>query len=674
MIRFKGLALSRGGRTLIEGADAAIADGERIALIGRNGCGKSTLLAAIAGDLAPDAGEIEFPPLRVATLAQVAPRSEAVALDWVLAADAEYACVQARLAEAERAGDGAAQGELHTRLSEIDGYSAPSRAARLLDGLGFAPEDLARPVDAFSGGWKMRLNLARVLMTPADLLLLDEPTNHLDLDAIVWLQDWLVRFPGTVIVVSHDREFVDAIAHAVLHVAGGRLRRYAGGYTAYETTAAAEAERVARLQAGQAQRVAHLKSFIERFRAKATKARQAQSRMKALERMEQIAQLPREREVSFRFEDVGEGPDPLVLAEGLAAGYGAAPGGTPRTVLRGARLQVERGARIGVLGRNGAGKSTLIRTLVGDLAPLAGRIHRARDLRVGYFAQQQIEQLRDGETPLQHLARALPQARPQQLRDTLGSFGFGGEQADAPVGPFSGGEKSRLALALIAAMRPHLLVLDEPTNHLDADARDALAMALSDFDGALLLVSHDRHLLRATVDSFVIVHDGAVEPFDGSLEDYQQWLAERTARRMSAQAAQAAGAADAVGVGAGGAAPGITAASATAPALSGGMVAPGGSRREERAQAAETRRQAAVRKKPLRDRIAAIERQLAPLSARVAEIDAMLADPAIYANGAEAAALSREHGELRGKIEDLELQWIEAAEALEALDAELSAG
>ena len=639
MIRLKGVTLSRGGRNLLERADASIAGGERVALVGRNGSGKSTLLAAVAGDVALDAGQIELPPQRIARLSQQSPRGQAAALDWVLAADAAWCDLRARLDAAEAAHDAAAQADLHARMADIDGYSAPARAAQLMDGLGFAPSDAARPVDEFSGGWKMRLNLARVLMTPADLLLLDEPTNHLDLDAIVWLQDWLARFDGSAIVVSHDREFVDAIAHAVLHLAGAKLRRYAGGYSAFEQAAASEAQRVARLQAAQQQRAAHLQSFIERFRAKATKARQAQSRMKALERMTAIAALPREAQATFRFEDVGEGPDPLVVADAVDAGYDG------RALLRAATLSVERGARIGVLGRNGAGKSTLIRTLVGELAPLAGRVQRARELRVGYFAQQQIERLREDDTPLTHLARVWPAARPQQLRDWLGGFGFSGAQADSPIGPFSGGEKSRLALASIAALRPHLLVLDEPTNHLDADARDALALALADFDGALLLVSHDRHLLRATVDRFVIVHDGRVEPFDGSLEDYRQWLAERAA---------AAGRADPARPGA--------AQAAEAP-----------SRRDERARAAEARRRATERRRPLAAALKRVEAELAPLTARVGAIDARLADPAFYAAAAGAGEITRERGELAVRIEALEQSWLELHEQLDALEAEAGA-
>ncbi len=644
MIRIRGLTLGRGARTLLEGADAAIAPGERIALIGDNGSGKSTLLAAIAGDLAPDAGDVDVPPMRIARLEQSMPRGAQPAWRFVLEADAALMRAEAALAAAEAGGDGHAIAQAHDDFLACDGPSAPARARELLDGLGFGPDEAERPVDTFSGGWKMRLNLARVLMAPADLLLLDEPTNHLDLDAVLWLERRLMRLPATIVVVSHDRDFLDRVAQATLAIEDRRLVRYAGGYSACEQARAERAAQRQRAIAAQQARIAHLHAFVERFRAKATKAKQAQSRLKALERIEVLAPLRATRGIDFEFAPVGDCPDPLARMEDVACGYPAGDDGAARTVLRDVSLTVGRGSRIGVLGRNGAGKTTLIRTAVGELAPLAGELQRSRTVRIGYFAQQQVDALRAGDTALAHMQRLAPDEREQVLRDWLGRFAFRGDDATRPVGPMSGGERARLALAMLVWRRPQLLVLDEPTNHLDAATRDALADALAEFDGALLLVSHDRYLLRATVDAFVRVADGGAAPFDGDLDDYAAWLLQKPA------------------AGPGG--PGAPGAGVPEPA------APGVSRRDERRAAAEQRAQRAAQRRPLQKRVDEVERELARLEARIGEIDARLAEPDAYRDGAAAAELGRERGALQKARDAAEERWLELSAELEALDAD----
>jgi ATP-binding cassette subfamily F protein 3 len=638
VIRIRGLTLGRGPRTLLDSADAMIAPGERIALIGDNGSGKSTLLAAIAGDVSPDAGDIDLPALRIARLAQSMPRSPLPAWRFVLEADAALVHAQAMLAAAESAGDGHAIAQAHDDFLACDGPSAEARARELLHGLGFDAAEQERPVDAFSGGWKMRLNLARALMAPSDLLLLDEPTNHLDLDAVLWLERRLMRLAATILLVSHDRDFLDRVAQATLQIDDRKLVRYAGGYSACEQARAERAAQRQRSIAAQQAKIAHLHAFVERFRAKATKAKQAQSRLKALERIEVLAPLRATRGIDFDFAPVGDCPDPLVRMEDVAVGY-VADDGTPHTVLRDVSMTVGRGSRFGVLGRNGAGKTTLIRTAVGELPPLGGTLQRSRTVRVGYFAQQQVDALRGGESALVHMQRLAPQEREQSLRDWLGRFAFRGEDATRPVGPMSGGERARLALAMLVWARPQLLVLDEPTNHLDAATRDALADALAEFDGALLLVSHDRYLLRATVDTFLRVADGSAEPFDGDLEDYAQWLMQKPA--------DAGAAGDSSGD-------------------VGGVV----SRRDERRVAAEQRAQRAALKKPLQKRLAEVERELARIEARIAEIDTRLAAPDGYRDAAAAAELGRERGALQRDRDAAEEGWLELGAALEGLDAE----
>jgi ATP-binding cassette subfamily F protein 3 len=637
VIRIRALTLGRGARTLLEGAEAVIATGERIALIGDNGSGKSTLLAAIAGEIAPDAGEIDLPPMRIARLDQSMPQSALPAWRFVLEADEPLRRARAALALAEANGDGQAMAQAHDEVIAAGGPTAPARAHELLHGLGFDADEQARAVDVFSGGWKMRLNLARVLMAPADLLLLDEPTNHLDLDALLWLERRLVRLPATIVVVSHDRDFLDRVAQATLQIEDRSLVRYAGGYTACEQARAERAVQRQRAIDAQQARVAHLHAFVERFRAKATKARQAQSRLKALERIEVLAPLRASRGIDFDFAPVGDCPDPLLRMDDVAVGFaGEGNDGSARTVLDRVSLTIGRGTRLGVLGRNGAGKTTLIRTAVGELAPLGGELQRSRAVRIGYFAQQQVDALRPDDSALAHMQRLAPVEREQTLRDWLGGFAFRGEEATRPVGPMSGGERARLALAMLVWGRPQLLVLDEPTNHLDAVTRDALADALAEFDGALLLVSHDRYLLRATVDGFVRVGDGTAEPFDGDLDDYAQWLLHRPADPAATTERSAATAAV--------------------------------SRRDERRMAARERARRAAERKPLQRRLDAVERELAGIETRLAQIDARLAEPHAYRDAAVAAQLGRERVGLHDARDALEERWLALGAALEALD------
>jgi ATP-binding cassette subfamily F protein 3 len=624
MLRFDNLTLRRGSRLLLNGASFLVHPGWRVGLTGRNGSGKSSLLALIGGELAPDGGDFGRP--RDWTLAHVrqhADASDRSALDHVLDGDAEFRALERDLAAAEAAHDAARQAALHERLHAIGGYAARARAGELLHGLGFAPGDEARAVADFSGGWRMRLNLGQALMCRSDLLLLDEPTNHLDLDAVLWLEDWLRRYAGTLIVVSHDREFLDHVVSHVLHIADENAELFAGSVSAFERK---RAERLAQQQVAHARQQAErarLQRFVDRFKAKATKARQAQSRVKALERMTEIAAVRAESGIEFEFAQPDALPDPLLTFADVAVGYGE------RRIVERAKLSLRPGDRIGLLGANGAGKSTLIKTIAGTLAPLDGERRANKGLAIGYFAQHQIEQLDLDATPVQHLLRLQPTLGEQTARDFLGTFGFAGERALATVRGFSGGEKARLALALIVFARPNLLLLDEPTNHLDIDTREALAEALQDFAGAVVLVAHDRGLLRAVCDDYLLVRDGRVQPFDGDLDDYARLVL----RGAPAQAASAT--------------------------TSGG----GDTRRDARRDRAEQR----ARLAPLKNTVARIEKQIAELEAQQARVQAELADPALYeaAAGERVAALVRQQGQLAQQIAATEEAWLEAHAALD---------
>ncbi|MDD3518760.1 MAG: ATP-binding cassette domain-containing protein [Chromatiales bacterium] len=631
MLNLTDLSLRRGPQALLEHVDLAVHAGWRVGLTGANGTGKSSLFALLRGELHADTGQAELPVgWVIAHVAQETPAVETAAIDYVMAGDEELARLNAELAAAGQTGDGTRLAALHARLEAIDAYTAPSRAARLMAGLGFAPGQESQPVARFSGGWRMRLNLARALMCRSDLLLLDEPTNHLDLDAVLWLEEWLLGYPGTLLLISHDRDFLDRVVTHVAHIENRVLTLYTGNYSAFEQR---RAERLAQQEAAharQAREVAHLQSYIERFRAKATKARQAQSRIKALERMELITRAHVDSPFHFEFAKPERLPHPLLRIRQAAVGYGETP------VVRDVNLSLAPGDRLGLLGPNGAGKSTLIRLLAGELLPQGGEYRPAEGLRIGYFAQHQLEQLDMAASPYLHLHRLDPRATEQRLRDFIGGFGFNGDRALEPVGPFSGGEKARLVLALLVYQRPNLLLLDEPTNHLDLDMRDALTLALQDFEGAMVLVSHDRHLLRTVCDRFLLVSDGRAEDFDGDLDDYRQWLASR--RNVAAAAAGSAGDNSAA------------------------------ARKDKRREAAEQRN----RLKPLRDTVTRLERELDRLHRDQAGLEAEMADSALYEAAARErlAQLLKRQTELKRALDQTETAWIEACEALEAAEAE----
>ncbi|MCG6574301.1 ATP-binding cassette domain-containing protein [Pseudomonas sp. AF32] len=634
MIRLQNLTLQRGPQRLLEDAELTLHAGHKAGLIGANGAGKSSLFALLRGELHPDSGDCSLPPdWRIAHMRQEVDTLERLAVDYVLDGDVRLRQVQRDLAAAEAAHDGAALARLHSELDTADGYTADARARKLLAGLGFTNEQMDRQVGDFSGGWRMRLNLAQALMCPSDLLLLDEPTNHLDLDAIIWLEGWLKSYPGTLLLISHDRDFLDAVVDHVAHVDQRKLVLYRGGYTAFER---ARAERLAQQQQAyekqQAQR-AHMESYIARFKAQATKARQAQSRIKALERMEELSAAHVDSPFDFVFRESTKISSPLIDLSDARLGYG------DKTVLEKVKLQLTPGARIGLLGPNGAGKSTLIKNLSGELQPLAGRLTRGENTVVGYFAQHQLDSLDAKASPLLHLQRLAPTEREQTLRDFLGGFDFRGGRIDEPVLNFSGGEKARLALALIAWGRPNLLLLDEPTNHLDLEMRLALTMALQEFSGAVLVVSHDRHLLKSTTDNFFLVADGKVEEFDGDLEDYARWLVDYRQRNAP---------------------------------VSSTPVNPDKTDKKAQRQAAAALRQQLAPHKREADKL---EAELGKLHEKLQTIETSLGDSGLYeaTRKDELRDLLAEQARLKVREAELEEAWMQALELLETLQAELEA-
>ena len=633
MIQFRNLTLARGARRLIEDANLQIHAGWRVGLVGANGSGKSSLFALLRGELHADHGDCEVPAgWRIATVAQETPALEVQAIEFVLDGDVELRQIERDLAAAESAHDGHRTGELHARLHEIGAYGARARAAALLAGLGVADADFSRPVSDFSGGWRMRLNLAQALISRSDLLLLDEPTNHLDLDAIVWLEKWLAGYRGTLLLVSHDRDFLDGCVTHIAHICAQRLTLYGGNYSSFEENRTAQLAVQQVMFEKQQREIAHLERFIARFRAKATKARQAQSRLKALDRMERISAAHVDAPFDFHFPEPARAPDPLLALENVAAGYAG------RTVLEGVALTLRPGARLALLGPNGAGKSTLVKLLAGELAPLSGRRIEGRGLAVGYFAQHQLEQLRLDESPLAHLMRQEPAAREQQLRDYLGGFDFRGAVADAPVERFSGGEKSRLALALLVRRRRNLLLLDEPTNHLDLEMRHALTKALAEYEGSMVLVSHDRALLRTVCDGFTLVIDGRATEFDGDLDDYLAWLAARRDARALANA-DAGFAVDKI------------------------------ARKEAREAAAQERQAKLARRRPLVREAERLERELAALHDEKRELDGQLADPAFYSSPDidQVKGLVLRQQEVARLIDEAEHRWLEVHGELEEI-------
>ncbi|TRX75212.1 ATP-binding cassette domain-containing protein [Pseudomonas mangiferae] len=632
MIRLNTLTLQRGPQRLLDGADLTLHAGQKAGLVGANGAGKSTLFALLRGEFGPDGGDCSLPAdWRIAHMRQEVNTLERRAVDYVLDGDVHLRRVQRDLAAAEAAHDGTAIARLHVELDSADGYTADARARKLLAGLGFLASQMELPVGDFSGGWRMRLNLAQALMCPSDLLLLDEPTNHLDLDAILWLEDWLKAYPGTLLLISHDRDFLDAVVDHVAHLEQRKLTLYRGGYSAFERT---RAERLAQQQQAyekqQAQR-AHMEKYIARFRAQATKARQAQSRIKALERLEELAPAHVDSPFEFGFREADKLSNPLLdLSEGRL-GYGE------RAVLQQVKLQLRPGARLGLLGPNGAGKSTLIKTLAGELAPLGGELRCGENLAIGYFAQHQLDALDPKASPLLHLQRIAPGEREQTLRDFIGGFDFRGERCDEPVLNFSGGEKARLALALIAWQKPNLLLLDEPTNHLDLEMRLALTLALQEFSGAVLVVSHDRHLLKSTTDEFLLVADGRVQSFDGDLDDYARWLVDYRARQVPVNESPAVG--DKT------------------------------DKRAQRQAAAAQRQQLA----PLRREAEKLEKELGTVHEALAALETRLGDSALYeaARRDELRERLADQASLKAREADLEERWLVALERLEDLQRQL---
>ncbi len=643
MIQFRNLSLFRGVKILLEAANFQLHPGHKVGLIGANGAGKSSLFALLRGELQQEVGDLDMPPNWViAHVAQETPSLNLPALQFTLEGDAELMGIEAELVQAETQHQGASFSgesiaELHQRLTDIDGYSAKARASSLLDGLGFSQSDLSRSVSEFSGGWRVRLNLARALMCRSDLLLLDEPTNHLDLDAVIWLEGWLRDYRGTLLLISHDRDFLDNVIDTVLHIEQQRITLYRGGYSDFERQ---RAEKLALQQAmfeKQQRKVAHLHSYIDRFRVQATKARQAQSRIKALERMEMISAAHVDSQFSFEFRAPVAAPDPLLVLDDIDAGYKDAKH-ADKTILKKVVMAIRPGERMGLLGKNGAGKSTLIKLLAAELQPLAGKRVEGKDLNIGYFAQHQLEQLRPHESPLQHMLRLelelkVPATREQEILNYLGGFDFKGDMARASCENFSGGEKSRLALALLIWTRPNLLLLDEPTNHLDLEMRHALTLALQDYQGGVILVSHDRALLRATCDSFILVANGVAEAFDGDLEDYKDWLASKKTQEKSELNTQ---------------------------------IMP---KKNDYALSKAERQTRIVARRRLIKETEQIEKNLEKLNAEKTTLDARASEASLYEadNKSELQHLLKRQAELSSAIDTAEMRWLELHEQLESL-------
>ncbi|KJG14101.1 ABC transporter ATP-binding protein [Photobacterium iliopiscarium] len=639
MIIFSDIQLLRGGKVLLENATATINPGDKVGLVGKNGCGKSTLFALLKNELSLDGGNCQFPSnWELAWVAQETPALERAAIEYVIDGDREYRELERQLIAAELADNGNKVAELHGKIDTIGGYSINARAAELLNGLGFSQHQMQWNLTQFSGGWRMRLNLAQALLCRSDLLLLDEPTNHLDLDAVMWLEKWLQSYRGTLVLISHDRDFLDPVINRIIHVENQTMNSYSGNYSSFEVQ---RAEKLILQQAmfqKQQKQMTHMQSYIERFRYKANKARQAQSRIKALERMEKVLPAQLDNPFMFEFREPTALPNPILMMDHVAAGY------DDLLILEKIRLNLVPGSRIGLLGRNGAGKSTLIKMLAGELPAKAGDMAFSQGVKIGYFAQHQLETLYLDDTPIQHMARIAPNSTEQQLRDYLGSFGFLGDKALEKVGPFSGGEKARLVLALIVWQRPNLLLLDEPTNHLDLDMRQALTFALQSYEGAMVIVSHDRYLLRATTDDLYLVHDRQVMPFDGDLSDYHKWLTEQQrSERREQQAAK----------------PETNKDNSAA------------SRKEQKRLDAEFRKQTA----PIRKEVTKLEKQMDKLNAIITAAETALSDSTIYEpeNKAQMNQQLKLQGDAKSDLEDIEVAWMELQEQLEEMESQLNA-
>ncbi|MBE2895115.1 ABC transporter ATP-binding protein [Spirabiliibacterium falconis] len=634
MIAFQNLTLKRGVNTLLENASATINPGQKVGLVGKNGCGKSTLFALLKGEISPENGDMQLPSQwALAWVNQETPALAISALDYVIQGDREYTALTEALAQANVDNDGEQIALLHDKLDQIDAWTIQARAATLLHGLGFETAQLQSAVKSFSGGWRMRLNLAQALLCRSDLLLLDEPTNHLDLDAVIWLERWLSRYTGTLVIISHDRDFLDPIVNKIIHIEQQKLFEYTGDYSSFELQRAAKLAQQQALYRQQQQKVAHLQHYIDRFKAKASKAKQAQSRVKALEKMELIAPAYVDNPFRFAFRPPLALPNPIITLEKVNAGYG------DKTILNSVKLNLVPGSRIGLLGRNGAGKSTLIKLLAGELTALSGTVGLAKGVKLGYFAQHQLDTLRADESALWHLTQLAQDKTEQELRDYLGGFAFHGDKVKQAVREFSGGEKARLVLALIVWQRPNLLLLDEPTNHLDLDMRQALTEALVDYQGSLVVVSHDRHLLRNTVDDFYLVHKGCVEPFNGDIADYQKWLSDINLESDNTS-------------------------EQNAPEPKENSV----NRKAQKRLEAQLRQQTA----PLRKQLAQLEDRLSELQQQLAEIEHQLTDTALYQdeNKTQLTALLSQQVTVKKSLEETENQWLQSQEALEEMLAQ----
>ncbi len=674
MITLKNVTLRRSAKVLLDSASVTLNPGEKVGLVGRNGAGKSSLFALLNGGLHEDAGEYYIPAQwRMGQVAQDMPETDQSATEFVIEGDTVLTDARIEVAAAEASGDGDRMGHAYMALYDAGEHDAASRAQALILGLGFKTTELNNPVNSFSGGWRMRLQLARALMCPSDLLLLDEPTNHLDLDALVWLEAWLKRYEGTMVVISHDREFLDAVTNVTLHIDAAKLVRYGGNYSKFEDMRAEQMELQQNAFAKQQDKIAHLQKFIARFKAKASKAKQAQSRVKALDRMEKIAPLLADADFSFEFKEPANLPNPMLSMQGVSFGYPApadAPAGTPPTVIvQNVSRSVLAGQRIGILGANGQGKSTLVKTIARDLAALGGEVTEGKGLNIGYFAQQELDVLRPADTPLQHMIDLVKKltsegkmagqaTREQDLRSFLGQFNFSGDMVKQAVGSMSGGEKARLVLCMLVWQRPNLLLMDEPTNHLDLATREALSMALNEFEGTVMLVSHDRALLRAVCDEFWMVSRGGVAPFDGDLDDYQRYLLDE-AKRLRAEATAAANLAAQAPAAVAVSAPvvaAVPAPQAKAPIAS----------RDQRKDDAQQRKDINEKKRPLKKEQDGVEKTMATLASEKQSLHDKLASTLAPAEIAEAGKRLKT---VEDELATLELRWLELTEAMEQLES-----
>jgi len=633
LITASDLSLDRGAKNLIKASSFTIHPNHKVGLVGSNGCGKSSLFAALLGDLSPDAGDLSMPSSwAIATVKQETPALTQSALDYVMDGDKEFRELERQLEQARLADDGNLEAIIINKIDAVHGYSLPARAGELLHGLGFLQEQLSNSVKEFSGGWRMRLNLAQALISRADLLLLDEPTNHLDLDAVIWLQRWLKRFTGTLVLISHDRDFLDTVVGQILHIEQQRAKLYSGNYTAFERQRAEHLAQQDVQYQKQQKEAAHLTAFVDRFRAKASKAKQAQSRLKRLEKLPDLAPAHVDSQFTFSFEQPESLPYPLLSLNESACGYG------PDTIiLNDVGLTLVPGSRIGLLGRNGAGKSTLIKSLAGDISLLNGERYCAQELKIGYFSQHQLEQLHFGSSPVDHILRAKPSLGEPQARSFLGKFGFSGDQALASVDTMSGGEKARLVLALIVLEKPQLLLLDEPTNHLDLEMRQALVFALQDFGGAIILIAHDRFLLESCVDEFYLVANGKVSDFSGDIDDYQQWLNDDKKQTISNSKNTDTNVDKSL------------------------------DKKQLRQQQAELRKKSA----PLRKKADQLEKKIQQWHTELVEIEAALSDSDIYQSErkSELTDKLKHQGSLKDKLEENEMLWLELAEQIEEIMA-----